>query len=85
MAKWFQKAVKDKPPYNLGGWRKSLKSTTRRTYALQSRPKNWKLSTRYLSVARALTALANVTQDSRTRVLARSDAKYFYDRYKRTK
>lgn len=85
MVKWFYGAVKSKSPYTLGGWRKSLKSTTRRRYALESRPRNWKLSTRYLSVARALQALVNVTKDSRTRVLARSDSKYFFDRYYKVK
>lgn len=79
MGEWFKRNR------SLGGWRKSLKSTTRRRYALESRPKNWKLTTRYLSVARALGALANVTTDSRTRILAKSDSKYFYEKYQKTK
>ena len=83
MSKWFQKAVKEKPPYNLGGWKKTQSSKTRRRLALSSRPKNWTLKHRYLSTARALQSLANVTKDKQTKVNARADAKYFYEKYKR--
>lgn len=76
--KWFQHAVKAKPPYTLGGWGKSLATSTRRRLALGSRPKNWTLKKRRLSAARALQALANVTKDKSTRTKALSDARYFY-------
>ena len=80
--KWFQKAVKDKPPYTLGGWSKSKTASTRRRLALSSRPKNWTLKHRKLSAGRALQALANVTKDKSTKAKAQSDAKYFYRRRK---
>ena len=79
--KWFRKAVMKKPPYKLG-WKKTQSTSRRRQVALASRPKNWKLKTRYLSTARALTSLSNVTKDRRTKTLARADAKYFYKRYR---
>lgn len=66
-----------KPPYTFG-WKKTQSTGVRRRNALASRPKNWTLHTRRLSTARALTALANVTTDRRTRELARRDAEYFY-------
>jgi len=77
--KWFQKAVRDKPPYTLGGWNKKQSTSTRRRLALASRPKNWTLKHRRLSAARALQALANVTKDKRTGELAGRDASYFYE------
>ena len=74
--KWFQEAVSDKPPYKLG-WKKIQSERVRRQTALASRPKNWTLDHRRLSVSRALQALANVTKDSETKRLARIDAEYF--------
>lgn len=76
--KWFQKAVNSKPPYSLGGWKKTQAPTTRRREALSSRPKSWSLSRRRLSAGRALIALANVTKDQPTKTKARADAKYFF-------
>lgn len=75
--KWLTKAVREKPPCTLG-WRKTQSTGVRRRNALESRPKNWTLHKRRLSTARALTALANVTTDKRTKELARRDAEYFY-------
>ena len=83
MTNWFQKAVKEKPPYNLGGWKKTQTRKRRRILALSSRPKNWTLKHRYLSAARALQALANVTKDQQTREKASSDARHFYKMYRR--
>jgi len=80
--KWFQEAVAKKPPYTLGGWSKDLAPITRRRYALESRPKNWTLRHRYLSTARALQSLHNVTQDQTTKRAALADAKYFYGKLK---
>ncbi len=74
--KWFQEAVKDKPPYKLG-WKKTQSERVRRQVALASRPKNWILDNRRLSASRALQALANVTKDKKTKRLARLDAEYF--------
>jgi len=76
--KWFKKAVMKKAPYSLGGWSKRLSASTRRSYALASRPKNWSLKKRRLSAGRALQALANVTKDKRTKELAGLDARYFF-------
>lgn len=77
--KWFKKAVMDKPPYDLGGWSKLQTSAIRRRKALSSRPKNWTLKKRRLSAGRALISLSNVTKDIPTKVLARKDAKYFFE------
>lgn len=76
--KWYVKAVREKPPYNLG-WKKTQSTGVRRRAALSSRPKNWGLDKRRLSAARALNALANVTTDKRTEELARRDANYFFN------
>lgn len=76
--RWFRKAVMKKPPYTLGGWKKSLPASTRRRKALSSRPKNWSLRRRRLSAGRALLALSNVTRDKVTRKKARRDAMYFF-------
>lgn len=67
-----------KKKYYTLGWRKTQSTGVRRRAALASRPKNWTLHKRRLSTARALTALANVTTDRRTKELARKDAEYFY-------
>ena len=80
--KWFQEAVAKKPPYTLGGWSKDLAPVTRRRYALESRPKNWTLKHRYISCARALQALSNVTRDATTKRIAALDARYFYAKLK---
>ena len=81
--KWFKKAVEKKPPYSLGGWKKSQSTTVRRRKALSSRPKNWTRRHRYRSAGQSLTALANVTQDKRTEELARRDARYFFSKLKK--
>jgi len=81
--KWFSKAVRAKPPYSLGGWKKSLPAAARRRKALASRPKNWSLKKRRLSAGRALLALANVTRDRKTKELAMLDAKYFFSLLKK--
>jgi len=59
-------------------WKKTQSTGVRRRCALASRPKNLSLYDRRLSTARALTALANVTTDRRTKELAKRDADYFY-------
>jgi len=76
--KWFQKAVKAKPPYTLGGWSKHQSPVVRRGKALSSRPHNWTLRNRYRSAGQALQALSNVTTDPRTKNLAALDARYFF-------
>lgn len=83
MAKWFKEAVEKKPPYTLGGWKKSQSANVRRRKALSSRPKNWNRDTRYRSAGRGLVALANVTRDKRTEELARQDARYFFNKLKK--
>ena len=81
--KWFKKAVMKKPPFSLGGWQKTQPPNTRRRLALASRPKNWNIKRKYLSAARAIQALANVTKDKRTKQLAKIEAKYFFNKLKR--
>lgn len=70
--KWYQ-------PSTVMGWRKTQSASERRRLALKSH-KSDKLAT-----ARALQSLANVTTDKTTKKLARADAQYFYDLYKRDK
>ena len=72
---WYQKAVprRHKPT----GWKKDLKPSTRRTRMLKAKRHN------YLKAARALQALANVTKDPATRRAAKSDARYFYEKYRK--
>lgn len=50
----------------------------RRADAVDSRPKNWSRNKKYLSAARALQALANVTTDPETKRVAKEDADYFF-------
>lgn len=58
------------------GWRKEYPAEKRRRIALRHRRGN------YLATARALNALANVSKDKTTKKLARSDAKYFFKKYR---
>ena len=81
--KWFKKAVNKKAPYTLGGWSARQTLSIRRLKALSSRPKNWTRRHKYLSVARALQALSNVTKLSYVRITARADATYFFNLVKR--
>jgi hypothetical protein len=67
-SKWFEAGKKL-------NWSKDLSQTVRRRNALNSRKGN------YLATARALQALANVTQDAETKRKAAGDAKYFFHRY----
>ena len=76
--KWYRKAIMAKPPYTIGGWSKGQTAKKRRSLALRSRPKGWSLDRKYLSTARALQALANVTTDYETRKAAKADAEYFF-------
>jgi hypothetical protein len=77
---WFKKAVYKRPPYSLGGWKKTQSPSVRRSKALSSRPKNWTMKHRYLSAGRALQALANVTKDKATKQKAHADAMYFFSK-----
>lgn len=58
-------------------WHKTDSQTTRRRNALRAHKGN------ELATARALQALANVSQDKETVRKAGADAKYFYGRHKR--
>ena len=60
------------------GWKKSYPAKKRRTLALKGHKSN-------LSAARALQALANVTQDEPTKKAAQADAKFFYEEHKVSK
>lgn len=80
--KWFKGAVEEKAPYNLGGWNKDASETQRHKEAMDSRPKNWSDHKKYLSIARALQALANVNTDAETKKIAKRDADYFFEKAK---
>lgn len=71
--KWFAPSNK---PLN---WSKDDSQSVRRKNALMARRGN------YLKVARALQALANVTQDAETARKAKTDAVYFYKMHQRKK
>lgn len=70
--KWYSSST-------VTGWHKTQKASTRHQLALRAHKRN------YLSTARALQALANVTTDKQTKKLARTDALYFYDMHRKEK
>lgn len=67
--KWFAPTV-------TMDWTKDMLLKERRANALLAHGNN------YLSTARALQALANVTTDKETKIEARKDAKYFFRKHK---
>ena len=71
---WFH------PIRTIPGWHANLSaSARRRAIARRARRTGW------LSAARALQALANVTQSVKTRNAARSDALWAYEQYRKRK
>jgi len=82
--KWFKKAVEEKAPNTLGEWSKKSPAATRQKQAMDSRPSNWSDHKKYLSVARALQALSNVTTDAATKSVAKDDADYFFEKAKKS-
>lgn len=61
------------------GWHKDLSAGRRRSLMLKAHKGN------YLTAAKALQALSNVTRDPGTKKAARADAKYFYDMHRKTR
>jgi hypothetical protein len=61
------------------GWHKSQSLAYRRNLVLKAHGRD------LLSSARAMQALANVTQDKQTAIAARADAQYFFREHKRKK
>jgi len=61
------------------GWEKDMPAEERRKLMLDAHGGD------YLAAARALQALANVTQDRTTRARAAADARYFYLEYRKYK
>lgn len=82
--KWFQKAM-GRSKFSLSGWKKTQKATIRRRIALSSRPKNWPMKKRFISVSRALQSLSNVTKDKITKIRAKQDSEYFLKKYRKIK
>ena len=70
--KWYSPKVHS-------GWRKSQTAVTRRKLVLEAHEGD------LLSAARSMQALANVTQDSRTRELAVADARFLFKEYRRSR
>jgi hypothetical protein len=68
-SKWFSPSSK---PLN---WCKKDSQSKRRRYALAARKGD------FLATARALQALANITEDNQTRRLSQGDSKYFLKMY----
>jgi len=83
--KWFQEAVEAGRTKNLNGWSKTQPASERRRRALASRVSNYSLHDKALSAGRALQSLVNVTEDRATRIIAKSDADYFFAIAKRTR
>lgn len=82
--KWFQRAI-GKSTFTLSGWKKTQKASIRRKIALSSRPKDWPMKKRFISVSRALQSLANVTKDKTTKTRAKQDSEYFLKKYRKLK
>ena len=64
------------------GWKKSQKTSTRRSKMLASTDKRLSMHDRYVQAGRKLNQLANVTTDKPTEKKARSDANYFFRKAK---
>lgn len=73
---WFK-------PKTHTGWDKDNKASTRRRKLLSSTDKRKTMHDRYVSAARKIQALANVTQDKETERKAKSDAQYFFRKAKK--
>lgn len=73
VVKWFNPKTVDT------GWSKSLPVKERRELMLEAHGGD------YLSAARALLALHNVTKDKTTKIAAFADAKYFFKLHERSK
>ena len=80
MDKWYNPEghLKGTKKSRVGEWHKNKSMEARRKAAINSKKGN------YLSAARSLQALANVTKDSATKRAAQADAKYFYKKHKET-
>jgi hypothetical protein len=72
-----KKVVKWYKPKVHSGWSKDLTPIGRRR-------KVYKAHKTYLSTAKSLQALANITKDKPTKTKATADAKYFYRMHKKT-
>ncbi len=70
--KWFSSKTRS-------GWKKTQPAKIRRKLLLRAHKGS------LLSAARSKQALANVTQDEETRVLALKDAQYFFEAHKASK
>lgn len=80
MAKRRKKVIKWFPEKTVHmGWEKDMSIKERRELALDAHGGD------YLSTARSLQALANVTRDKKTRRKAGADAKYFYGMHRKCK
>lgn len=64
--KWYDPKVRS-------GWKKDMPAKKRRRLLLKAHKGN------LLAAARSKQALANVTEDEETRVLAQADARYFFE------
>lgn len=65
------------------GWTKKQKPTTRRSKLLASTDKRMSMHDRYVQAGRKIQALCNVTKDTQTRAVARTDALYFFRKAKK--
>lgn len=64
------------------GWKKTLKASVRCARLLASTDKRKTMHNRYLEAGRRIQALANVTKDKETSMLAKKDANYFFNKLK---
>ena len=77
MARWYK-------PKHHTGWRKDQNQDTRRRQLMSTTDHRLNRDSRYLQAGRRANALANVTRDRVTERKARSDARYFYGKARRT-
>jgi len=67
------------------GWKKDNKASTRRWHLIRSTDKRKTMYHRYVTAGKRIQALANVTTDADTSLLANRDADYFFEKARSVK
>jgi hypothetical protein len=66
------------------GWKKTMAPTTRRSKLLNATDNKKSMHDRYVEAGRMIQELANVTTDEETKIKAKEDADYFFEKAKET-
>ncbi len=66
------------------GWEKDQPQATRRGKLLEATDKRKSMHDRYVEAGRMIQELANVTTDEETKVKAKEDAEYFFEKARET-